>query len=618
MRRIIFYLFYDSQGIVDDYIPHKLRALREHAEHIFVVSNSDLTVEGRARLEEVADTVWCRKNVGFDVWGYKEAMETFGMDRLADYDELILMNYTFFAPIFPFSETFEKMDGQELDFWGVTAHKAVDPHPFPGQTGVLPMHIQSHWIAVRKQMFTSHEFRSYWADMPMITSYEQSITQHESKFTQHFAEKGFTYAITFAPENYPTDHPVFESAAMMIDDRSPILKRRMFFHEPTYLERNAILGKRVMEKIESQTDYPADLIWKNVVRSAEPRTLYTNFSMLDVVNEVETGPEPTTAPRIAVMAHMYYDDMVDEVMGYIKHVPAPYDLIVTTISEEKKANIERALAAYDIARVDVRVMDENRGRDMAALLITCKDVLTSGDYDLICRIHSKKSPQNSYNTAKLFKDHMFDNLLYSDGYVKNIVKMFDEQKSLGMVFPPIVNIGYPTLGHSWFTNRQMAWDYAGKMGLHVQFDRTTPVAPYGTMFWFRPEALLKMSEYPWQHSDYPPEPGHNDGGLAHVQERLLGYTVMDAGYYVRSVINRDWAAINYAFLEYKLQRISSMLPNYTQDQVDYIAELQRQAPLMQQIKDEFSGKFPGLSRVVKPGYKALRKGYRAGRALRRS
>lgn len=617
MRRIIFYLFYDSQGVVDDYIPYKLKALREFAEHIFVVSNSKINEEGRAKLEAVADTVWERENKGFDVWGYKEAMERYGMDRLDEYDELILMNYTFFAPLFPFSETFEKMDPQELDFWGITAHKAVDPHPFPGQTGVLPMHIQSHWIAVRKQMFTSHEFRSYWADMPMITSYEQSITQHESKFTEHFASKGFRFEITFPPEDYPSDHPVFQSAPMMIDDRCPILKRRMFFHEPTYLDREAILGKRVMEKVAAETDYPVELIWENVVRSAEPRTLYTNFSMLEVVNEIETGPELSKPPRVAVMAHMYYDDMVDEVMGYIKHVPAPYDLIVTTVSDDKKQNIEQALEKYAINKVDVRVMDENRGRDMAAMLITCKDVLTSGDYDLICRIHSKKSPQNSYNTAKLFKDHMFDNLLYSDGYVANILKMFDQEKTLGMVFPPIVNIGYPTLGHSWFTNRDWAWHWAEKMGVKTHFDRSTPVAPYGTMFWFRPEALLKMSEYPWQHSDYPPEPGHNDGGLAHVQERLLGYTVMDAGYHVRSVINRDWAAINYAFLEYKLQRISSYLPPYTQDQVDYIEELQRQAPLAQQVKDEFKARFPGLSKVVVPGYKVARKGYRAGRSLRR-
>src|SRR5664279_6348670 len=62
LRRVIFYLFYDAQGIVDAYVPYKLRALRAFVDHIFVVSNSRLTVEGRRAVEEVAETVWAREN----------------------------------------------------------------------------------------------------------------------------------------------------------------------------------------------------------------------------------------------------------------------------------------------------------------------------------------------------------------------------------------------------------------------------------------------------------------------------------------------------------------------------------------------------------------------------
>lgn len=304
MRRIIFYLFFDAQGIVDAYIPHKLRALREFAHHIFVVSNSKLTPEGRQTLEEVADTVWARENVGFDVWGYKEAMATFGMDRLADYDELILMNYTFFAPIYPFAETFDVMDARgDLDFWGLTAHKEIDTNPFPDAAGILPLHIQSHWIAVRKTMFTSIEFAWYWDRMPVITSYQDSILQHEARFTQHFADRGFRYSITFDPDRYPSDHPMFDSVQLMLQDRCPILKRRIFFHEPSYLERNAILGKRVMDLVAS-TDYPVDLIWSNVVRSAEPRTLYTNMSMLSVIPDADLGFRPDPVAYLRAGAHL--------------------------------------------------------------------------------------------------------------------------------------------------------------------------------------------------------------------------------------------------------------------------------------------------------------------------
>lgn len=58
MRRIVFYMFYDPQGQVDDYVSYKLEKLREHSEHIVVISNSPLKETGREKLERVADAVW--------------------------------------------------------------------------------------------------------------------------------------------------------------------------------------------------------------------------------------------------------------------------------------------------------------------------------------------------------------------------------------------------------------------------------------------------------------------------------------------------------------------------------------------------------------------------------
>ena len=615
MRRIAFYLFFDPEGEVDDYVIYKLEALRKHVEYIFVVSNCTLTPESRDKLKPVVDTVWERRNIGFDVWAYKEAMETFGMDRLAEFDELILMNYTFFGPIFPFAETFDRMDAQEMDFWGLTAHKAVDPHPFPGAHGVLPLHIQSHWIAVRKAMFTSVEFRQYWATMPMITSYDDSILRHESRFTDHFAGKGFTYVVAFPPEDYPSDQPIFENAVLMLENRCPIIKRRMFFHEPTYLERNAILGRRVLEKIEG-TDYPVELIWRNVVRSAEPRTLHTNFSLLSVLPDGELRELPDPAPRICVIAHIYYDDMVSEMMSYIGHIPGPYDLIVTTDTETKRSAIASALVNYDVANIEIRVLESNRGRETSAFLVGCADVLTSDRYDLVCKVHSKKSAQDGYNAGSLFKYHMFDNLLSSPTYVSRLLALFAKDSTLGMTFPPVVNIGYPTLGHSWFTNLASAAQLASELGIRTTFDRSTPLAPYGGMFWCRPEALRAITARKWKWEDFPDESGYMDGSPAHVIERLYAYAVMNEGFHVRSVMNADWAEINYAHLEYRLQRLSSMLPHFAQDQVDYIERLQSDGPVLARLKQAMDSRHPRLGSFLRPGYKALRRAKRPARANR--
>ena len=103
MKRLAIYLFYDHDGIVDDYIPYKLEKLKEFVQDIWFVSNSGLTVDSRKKIQHCTDYIMCRENVGFDVWGYKEAIEKIGFEKLAEYDEVILLNYTLFAPIFPFS-----------------------------------------------------------------------------------------------------------------------------------------------------------------------------------------------------------------------------------------------------------------------------------------------------------------------------------------------------------------------------------------------------------------------------------------------------------------------------------------------------------------------------------
>lgn len=115
----------------------------------FLSQTQRLKTNERAKLEQIVDTVYCRDNIGFDVWGYKEAMEIYGPEKLEHFDELILLNYTFFGPIFPFEEMFEWSQSQQVDFWGVSDHKEVIPNPFTGES-ILPRHIQSHFIAIRK------------------------------------------------------------------------------------------------------------------------------------------------------------------------------------------------------------------------------------------------------------------------------------------------------------------------------------------------------------------------------------------------------------------------------------------------------------------------------------
>ncbi|WP_213712484.1 rhamnan synthesis F family protein [Cedecea lapagei] len=564
MRRIAFYLFYDENGEVDDYIPVKLSALQEFVKDIIVISNSKMTAAGRAKLEGIGAKVICRENVGFDVWGYKEGIESVGYDRLAkDYDEAILLNYTFFAPIFPFSELFDEMSERECDFWGISEHDEMVPNPFTG-VGILPRHIQSHFIAIRKKMLGSLEFKKYWQDMPMIKSYTDSVLRHESRFTNHFESMGFVSSVYINNDDYPSAYPTFIDVRKTIENRSPILKRRLFFHDPMWLDINCVDLRGTIETIEKTSDYDLALINQNINRTVKPRVLYTNLEQLRIVPDNYLSPEYTDVisnePKIAVIAHVFYSDMWEEIYDYLKNIPYKYDLYISTSSDED-ADILKEKTESIGSPVDIRVVEENRGRDMSSLFITFKDIGVSDKYDYVCRVHSKKSPQNGFSRADSFKKHLYQNLLGSPEYISNLIGLMNKNSDIGLVFPPLVHIGYPTMGHAWFANYEPTAALCKKLGIEVPLDDDTPVAAFGTMFWFRPAALRPLFEHNWKWTEFNAEPAHVDGGLSHVLERIISYVSKNEGFSVYSVMTPKQAEKNYTKLEFKHQKIMSTLPN---------------------------------------------------------
>jgi lipopolysaccharide biosynthesis protein len=224
----------------------------------------------------------------------------------------------------------------------------------------------------------------------------------------------------------------------------------------------------------------------------------------------------------------------------------------------------------------VRVVEENRGRDMSALFITCRDLFLDDRYSLVCRLHTKKTPHVARAQGDLFKRHMFENVLNSEGYTTNVLDMFHDNPWIGIAAPPVIQISFRTLGHSWYENRPRADQLKQLLDLKVPFDADTPIAAYGTIFWFRPRALRKLFAHPWKWSEYNSEPNHVDGGLAHVQERLICYVAQDAGYTTQQIISSRLAGWNYAMMEYKLQKLCAALPNHSfTNQSDILQEWRR-------------------------------------------
>ncbi|GGL04929.1 hypothetical protein GCM10007382_26010 [Salinibacterium xinjiangense] len=613
-KRLIIYLVFDARGDIDRYIPHKLVKLRPFAERIVVVSNGALSGAGRAVLDSVADDVWERENSGFDVAGYQWALQKLGPEVVASFDELILMNYTWFGPIGSFEPVFADMDSRTVDFWGMTDHGPVTPNPHTGR-GTMPSHIQSHWITVRKPILESDHWKRYWADMPPITSYAGSITHHESRFTEYFASRGFTYAVAFPYQDFPgTVHPAFERAQDLLDAGCPVLKRRIFFHDPLYLDREGIVGRWLLDSAD-RAGYPRGFILENLAKNVKPKILNTSASMLEILPEQTVGYEVDSPLRIAATVHIFYEEMTGELLDRLDTLPGRFDLFVTTSDESKAAHIRARINDRVDTRIgswEVRVVASNRGRDISAFYVGCRDVILGGNYDLVVKVHSKKTIQQGSAVGDLFKRQQIDNLLNSPGYTANLVGLFQAESGLGAVFPPTVHIGFPTLGGAWFTNKARAATLCAKLGITVPLDDLSPLAPFGSMFIARPEALALLASDDVDYDDYAPEGVYGDGSLAHVQERLVAYAAGELGYHCRTVANAEYAAISHTFLEYKLDQLSETVQGDAVDEVHTLRSRQSLARLTEGKswlgfqKAYLLERYPGFVAWALPRFRKLR------------
>lgn len=567
-KRLAIFFFYDKRGIVDRYVPYLLEDLKKNVTEICTVCNGMLTSEGRALLEQYGN-VLVRENKGFDVWAYKEAMALYGWEKLQRYDEVILLNNTIMGPVYPFKETFDKMDQMDVDFWGLTEYFKITMDPFGySPYGYLPDHIQSHWIACRRSLVSSRDFQNYWEQMPMIENYEQAVGKHESIFTKQFADKGYKWAVSVKCEDLRdySGYPLMMCPKRLIEERRcPIFKKRSFFHMESDYLRNTT-GEQTTELhefLKNETDYDVDFIWETVLRNYPQYDIVKNMNLTYVLPkeyyDSETLKKDLAENKVALVMHLYFLDLLEESYRYVSSMPKEADIYLTTDKEEKKAAIEEKFAKLPCHKLEVRLI-ENRGRDVSSLLVGVKDVIMQ--YDIVCFAHDKKTAQITPGTiGASFAYKCFENTLSSTAYVANVIHVFAENSRMGILSPPEPNhsVFFTTLGNEWGPNYEVTKELADKIGLTVPISRELPpVAPYGTMFWFRPNAMKPLFDLDWKYTDFPEEPNGIDGTLLHAVERIYSYVVQESGYYPAIGMNDKFASIEYTNLHYYVREYNKV------------------------------------------------------------
>ena len=406
-------------------------------------------------------------------------------------------------------------------------------------------------------------FRAFWQNLKSEGDPWLGFLRCEIELVRLLERLDVEVIYPFAEDTADSADPRLFEIDALLRAGSPVMPVAVVLLDPLLHDLNSISFRGALDWLRQQNPELYSATLRFVTRHVKLREFATIADQYEVISDYSAEPDKSewAFGDVAVFIHAFYAEMMPEFWTLIERLPCRFHLFLTTATDENAEMIAQFLVDKGLAsnRFTVRVVEQNRGRDMSSLFITWRDIILEGQYEVALRLHSKRTPQVARQVGNSFRDHLFENLVRSPGYVRGILDRMEAEPDVGLVIPPVIHVGFGTLGHSWYNNKPALAALAKQMYIDVPLDDFTPVTAYGTMYWFRTDALLKMFRWQWKWEDYNAEPHHIDGGLAHVQERLIGYCVQDAGYRILQVMNPDMVARNYAKLEYKLQLFSAYL-----------------------------------------------------------
>lgn len=246
------------------------------------------------------------------------------------------------------------------------------------------------------------------------------------------------------------------------------------------------------------------------------------------------GPSDTSGARLAVVMHVHFPELVDELITHLAHVPIPFDLYVTN-SSGSDLDIDRRMVPNAQATHILNV--DNHGRDILPFITLINaDVLQN--YSLVLKVHTKKSAWREQHATLAgsgadWRAGFLADLLGSPEQVQWILTAFQNVPNLGTV----TSRGSITGPESWGSNRRIVAEVLRRINFTGKASSLRFAS--GSMYWIRGQILTSLRELRLTPDDFESEGAQIDGTTAHAVERILGmladrdgYTMIEADHIV--------------------------------------------------------------------------------------
>jgi lipopolysaccharide biosynthesis protein len=225
-----------------------------------------------------------------------------------------------------------------------------------------------------------------------------------------------------------------------------------------------------------------------------------------------------SAGRAAIVVHVFYQDIFDEILDLVRPLPPQHKMFVSTVREQE--DVVRSKLENSGREFTLRVFP-NRGRDVLPFFKISRDVRAEG-FEFIVKVHTKKSPHRK--DGHIWRRDML-RVLLSGQALQKAVDAFATDPALGLIGP---QGNYRSLSRFMGANRERVFLIGALLGLDWREIENKGFYA-GTMFIARTEALAPLLDIPLSDDDFEMEEGQIDGTLSHALERCIVLSVAATG-----------------------------------------------------------------------------------------
>lgn len=264
-----------------------------------------------------------------------------------------------------------------------------------------------------------------------------------------------------------------------------------------------------------------------------------------------------------IIMNLYYLDTIERYLRYLDSVPQEVQICI--VSSVDKV-LEQVSAYVDWQRIkNVKIVKkENRGRDISALLVACRQEILN--YKYLCFVHDKKANwEGAKEDTDLWIENLWDNMLCSQNYIYNIINILEKHHKIGLLVPhePIGEYYSNWFSGTWGNNFQNTRNLANRLNIKYSMSPEIPVITLGTCFWCKTDALRKLFLVEWKYEDFDREPLPIDGTVSHAIERIFSFVAKDAGYETGTVMCESYAGKLLTILQEDMREMYDILNHIT-------------------------------------------------------